>query len=81
MSKQEDLGGQRVERNEWEGTVYNYSLFHVVFCLASMVRISVSHQQFVFLCFTLCFSVYHDDSNSLVQVRHIIIYFPGQIKA
>jgi len=29
-------GGQRVIRNEWDGTVYNYSLFHVVFCLASM---------------------------------------------
>lgn len=29
-------GGQRVLRNERDGTVYNYSLFHVVFCLASM---------------------------------------------
>ncbi|XP_046645021.1 serine incorporator 5-like [Daphnia pulicaria] len=29
-------GGQRVFRNERDGTVYNYSLFHVVFCLASM---------------------------------------------
>jgi len=29
-------GGQPVIRNEWDGTVYNYSLFHVVFCLASM---------------------------------------------
>ena len=29
-------GGQRVVRNERDGTVYNYSLFHVVFCLASM---------------------------------------------
>ncbi|KZS04219.1 Serine incorporator 5 [Daphnia magna] len=31
-----DGGGQRVLRNERDGTVYNYSLFHVVFCLASM---------------------------------------------
>ena len=29
-------GGQLVQRNEWDSTVYNYSLFHVVFCLASM---------------------------------------------
>lgn len=29
-------GGQKVIRNERDGTVYNYSLFHVVFCLASM---------------------------------------------
>lgn len=28
--------GQHLVRNEKEGTVYNYSLFHVVYCLASM---------------------------------------------
>jgi len=32
----ERLGGQPVWRNERLGTVYNYSFFHCVFCLASM---------------------------------------------
>ena len=32
----ESGGGQLLLRNERHGTVYNYSLFHVVYCLASM---------------------------------------------
>lgn len=51
-------GGQKIFRNERDGTVYNYSLFHAVFCLASMYIMMtltawLRYDRYIFCCWQL----------------------------
>ena len=46
----EDIGGQRLVRNEKKRLVYSYSLFHVMLCLASLFMMMSLTGECAYLC-------------------------------